>query len=311
MTFPEDLSPEAKHLLRTARGGDRAQRSEVSASVQRFRQSRAEHRQPQRYGFFVSRNTRRATPWAIVAAILSGTLGAYATVGQSLGLPVPGWWPEFTAWAPVDTATAPKLQSRGPQGRTKPEAQTATLGSVGHTATPNAVNAPPVFDETAPDAEHEAAPHEPVAAPLPALVDGLPGNHASSSTPVGGKVPSRATTTRAPLPDETRAERAPDAVPPETPSVATSGPLAREVQVITAARDALNAGNYPLAKRHLDAHGLEFPKGSLSEERQALSAICECRTGGGSDAAHRYVSRRPETPLTRRVAKECGLKTER
>lgn len=77
--------------------------------------------------------------------------------------------------------------------------------------------------------------------------------------------------------------------------------------MLTAARDALNSNECPTALRHLSTHRLEFPKGVLSEERQALTAICECRTGAGFSSAQKFVAQRAESPLTRRVTKECKL----
>src|SRR5690606_30558476 len=110
MTSSEDLSREAKHLLRQAKGADRATRSEVAASVQRFRSFRSTQARQ-------LRAPRRATPWAVFIAVLSGTLGAYAMVGQSLDLPIPDWWPEFAPMPARNDATAERsIKARQVEG---------------------------------------------------------------------------------------------------------------------------------------------------------------------------------------------------
>lgn len=300
MTSSEDLSPEAKHLLRRAKGADRATRSEVTGSVQRFQKShtpgvRERARSP--HGFH-SRG-RRATPWAVFAAILSGTLGAYATVGQSLGLPVPGWWMEFTALpAQVDTATN-RFPTKGTQdsennGPSRPNPQQSEPSAAPTLA--------PAIDgvSTNPPAiavvEADAQPGYPGV--------GRPSNIAQASTLRASKAsnakPQQVNSVEKPAADDTESAT----VGPEPISASA---LSQEVQSITAARDALATGNYAAAERYLAEHKAQFPKGALSAERQALSMICQCRSGRGTAAAAAYVGRRPTTPLTRRVATECGL----
>lgn len=301
MTSSEDLSPEAKHLLARARGADRATRSEITGSVQRFQKSStpgARERGRAPLGF--RSPGRRATPWAVFAAILSGTLGAYATVGQSLGLPVPGWWMEFTALpTQVDTAT-----NRFP-------AKSAQGSDNGGTPHVNALGGPAMTDAPVPNA---ALSIDAVSTGAPPIATLEPGAQPDSTDVMNPTRVARTTATRSskaptdkPQPVTTPAESAQGEAHSGEPEPISASALSREVQSITAARDALAAGNYVAAERHLDEHRAQFPRGALSAERQALSMICQCRSGRGTAAAAAYVGRRPTTPLARRVATECGL----
>lgn len=300
MTSSDDLSPEAKHLLRQAKGADGAKRSEVNASVQRFRSYRAIERAPQ-----LRATPRRATPWAVFIAVLSGTLGAYATVGQSLGLPVPDWWPEFALMPAPSDATAERATGGQPTA-VGVTASAAPPSDVPGSTEPSAASLVPgssVSDDLGQSPEPAAAPTPNVTA-APSNLEGERWARAKALTSTRGVTAPTAT----PKPRTTV-----DAVWPSQNDGAnvslspTVGPLAREVQSITAARDALNAGNYALAQRHLTDHQQAFPSGALAEERRALSAICQCRQGQGTRAAEAYVARRPNSPLGRRVATECSL----
>lgn len=291
MTSTEDLSPEARQLLRQAKGADRATRSEVTSSVQRFRHANA-YRPAWRQSRTV-RSSRRATSWAVFVAILSGTLGAYATVGQSLGLPLPGWWPEFALLPAASDATAEQVRQanlrsekahvgEGRRGDMSRAAATSPSTNSAAFTSPTGAEISPVKSSAAEPAPSPRTTTQPSMALRAASTQSSPSNTTpravSASTPDVSRNPS-----------------------------ATAGPLAQEVQTITAARDALNAGNCALAAHHLDTHRLQFPQGALSEERHALSAICQCRRGQGTTAAAVYVARRPNSPLARRVATECAL----
>lgn len=333
MTSSDDLSPEAKHLLRAARGGDRATPGQIQDAVATFRAARRDAVRGRHRSLAPSRGVRRSTPWAVLVAILSGSLGAYATVGQSFGLPLPGWWPDFATWSQLDTAAPlpnPGRESardtragmREPAARA-PRASAAPV-PLAELAVPELPTIDPVEPvEPAEPAERvgavETRPNAPVGLPaLGAERAGVAGvdTHSARATPSPG-VRLSAKDRRIGLPpDAAEAEHAPgrnlatSPVPPTSAAGAldgTNGRLALEVETLTRARDALNAGDCAAARPHLDRHRLEFPRGALSEERQALTAICECRTGAGSAAAELYVSRRAESPLTRRVAKECGF----
>lgn len=312
MTSSEDLSREAKLLLRQARGGDRTTRAEVSDSVERFRRINAPRVELQalRSG---RPSASRATPWAVLAAILSGTLGAYATVGQSLGLPVPEWFPHVEALPLLNDATAtvnpgtPPLpqrrddrlgRSQVSNGRASDEGVTretsAAAQELGRVAESAHADVPTVL--------HSAPESTPVPAPQVAVTTPARTNSRGLDTTLGHGKPSSAAAVSGDGPTHDAPEAASSAATP-------AGTLALEVQTITAARDALAAGNCAAAIRHLDAHRLQFPRGALSEERQALSAICECRQGRGTASAEAYVGRRSGSPLARRVATECALET--
>jgi hypothetical protein len=296
MTSSEDLSAEAKHLLRQAKGADRATRSEVASSVHRFRSTLAQRPAWQR-GFRPA-PARRATPWAVLVAVLSGTLAAYATVGQSLGLPLPGWWPELATLPVVTDTTAERSPGAAHANDARSPAVVSGAASVSGAATGGSGAAsvgmfepPPVVAAGDVVSSRTGANSTPAVAGRGRIQSS---SHASAPRVSQAEAPPRATEPGAAI------------VSPLSPSV-TPGPLAQEVQTITAARDALNAGDCALAARHLDVHRLQFPKGALSEERQALSAICQCRRGASTAAAAAYVSRRPNSPLARRVASECDL----
>lgn len=299
MTSYEDLSPEAKHLLRKARGADHAAREEVTGSIQRFERSSVGrtvrvHQTPRR----IARGpAQRSTPWAVLVAILSGALGAYATVGQSVGLPVPRWWSDLSFDSFRDDATAAPEAGPGPQ--------------VGGRST-----------------QHRDGTHSPVAeqgetlreVPMPAVTSSIPPEVATAATghveQLGALPHSEASAKLATSPNG-RAISSPraalGAVPlgaaPPGPSASGSGdsPLAREIETIGTARDALQSGDYALALRQLESHRVAFPNGALAAERQALAAICQCRTGAGTAAAIAFVSGGITGPLKRRVAKECEL----
>jgi hypothetical protein len=309
MTIFDDLSPEAKHLLRAAKGGDEATSDDVAASISRYRQSRtagtSRHGESFTYG-----RPRRLTPWALVAAAVTATVGAYATVGTSLGLPLPEWWPEFTAWsgdttsaersegarkpnpakptpprdpafepvaaAPADTKVAVAMVTDGEASTSHVSPEASAVWDASSSPSDPAPTIPPVRDPTALERPERPAPHK----VLPSSSHAKPDATASVAA-----TPNAALTNHA-----------------NPPSA-----LTREVQTLTAARDALNANDCSAALRHLNTHRVEFPKGVLSEERRALTAICECRTGVGSTSAQAFVAQRPESPLTRRVTKECNL----
>lgn len=269
MTILDDLSPEAKHLLRAAKGGDDATSDDVDASISRYRQGRSAPTSLKSESL-IYHNPRRVMPWALVAAAFTATVGAYATVGSSLGLPLPEWWPELTAWS-GDTTSAERSEGN-PSSNPNPPKST-----------------PPRDNAFAPAVAHTVR-EEP--APL---------GDATATPPVEQRAPrttSLASTTPALI--QPRTTTAP--VEPSSESA-----LTREVQMLTAARDALNTNDCATALRHLSVHRLAFPKGVLSEERQALTVICECRTGAGKASAQTFVAQRAESPLTRRVARECDL----
>lgn len=321
MTSSDDLSPEAKHLLRAARGADRATPGQIEDAVRTFRATRRDAARSRTHATVFARGVRRSTPWAVLAAILSGTLGAYATVGQSLGLPLPGWWPDFATWSQIDTAVPPSTAGYAAPRESRAGSGEHTVRSL-HSfepGVPPSEHAAPSGSEAEPLGARLSAPVGPLAldaeSPAVALVTKASGSDSAQPTfnPTA-KLPatSKHLETSIDTPAPARAGRT-SVVPSVTPTnearalEGSIGPLALEVETLTHARDALNAGDCPAARHHLDRHRLEFPRGVLSEERQALSAICECRTGAGSAAAELYVSRRAESPLTRRVAKECGI----
>jgi hypothetical protein len=289
MTPSEDLSPEARNLLRTAKNCDRASPNEVSRSVERFLQYRA-HSGRARQNTWFPFTKQRVAPWAVVAGIFSATLGAYATVGQSFGLPVPRWWSENATWTSLDTTTSepPNVTHIGLN-------DSSGTGARGGAQRSKAAEELRVNDT-------ELVPRAATATLVTPNVVALD----VSSTPATEVQRPVATAPEPPSPAaKPSVERVSVAATPQARTKGSS--LTREIQSITAARDALDAGNCALAVRHLDDHRATFPQGALREERQALTAICQCRTGADTTAAQSYLGARADSPLTRRVAKECGI----
>jgi hypothetical protein len=86
--------------------------------------------------------------------------------------------------------------------------------------------------------------------------------------------------------------------------------LAREVAMIEGARAGLERGDDVRALQILDAHGREFPAGTLREEQLALRARALCALGRideGRRDVLRLAARAPESPHLKRSRAACGL----
>lgn len=91
-----------------------------------------------------------------------------------------------------------------------------------------------------------------------------------------------------------------------TPHVA-GGFAAEELELIAAARTALGERRFDAARQHAEQHAQRFPRGTFSEEREAILALCECRGQRSSERGQRFVHERPGSLLAERVRRDCGL----
>lgn len=109
------------------------------------------------------------------------------------------------------------------------------------------------------------------------------------------------------LPREPSAQLARESARP-SPSAQPSANLDAELQVITAAKAALDRGQPRHAEALLDEHLARFPNGVLSAERDGLRVLLACGNAATEDArakAERYASRYPGSPLLDRIQRAC------
>lgn len=247
----------------------------------------------------------RALKWSLLAAIMTGSLGAFANWG--------------TVVSGVEQVTE-RVQSLVAQVMGEP-----TLPRVTKTSRRGS-------SERAPTPVNEAAQtsreFEPALADQSPATDVTPIPHNVTSatvggTPVGsgasGTATSGAATNGAAAVNGRSSTVSPPAVqsPPSLPSAAASSPprgqrtptgfSEQEVNLIAAARSALATGNYPQVRRLLDEHSASFAGGALSEERETLRALLACRETGNAELARRYVARNPQSLFASRLIRECGL----
>jgi hypothetical protein len=63
----------------------------------------------------------------------------------------------------------------------------------------------------------------------------------------------------------------------------------------------------------LDEHARRFPRGALSEEREAAKVMALCAEGRASDArasASAFVAANPRSPFAAQVRRSCAAKNE-
>lgn len=83
--------------------------------------------------------------------------------------------------------------------------------------------------------------------------------------------------------------------------------LGAEVMLLSAASDALAAGEVERALTLLRSHGKRFPSGHLREERAGLVAIAECtrRSDDAQALARSFLRSHPRSLLAARVRRAC------
>jgi hypothetical protein len=84
--------------------------------------------------------------------------------------------------------------------------------------------------------------------------------------------------------------------------------LAAELTLIRRAAQALREGRNLDARDALAQHGRSFPRGKLALERRGLDVLVQCASTPGAaarEAAERFLTRAPDSPLARRVREDC------
>lgn len=166
--------------------------------------------------------------------------------------------------------------------------------------------------------EHEAG--EPTQASADA------GVHASEPAPLPVAAPPRAAT---PMPTAPRVEPAavrepivtapsePEPTPrprprarPRTTSPEPTASLGRERALIEQVHAALAEGDTASARARLDEHARDYAEGVFVQEREALAAIVECKSGAlerGRELADEFLRAHPHAVLAARVRRTCKL----
>jgi hypothetical protein len=84
--------------------------------------------------------------------------------------------------------------------------------------------------------------------------------------------------------------------------------LAEESALLATARSSLASGDPKAALRALGDHATRFPRGVLSAERRALTAMALCADGRVAEglATFPLPDEASDTPLSRRVRSACA-----
>lgn len=249
---------------------------------------------------------RRMLKWSLLAAIMTGSVGAFANWGPEL--------PVLGAMAEQVKATLGTLVANvvGTQKTARPTNHTAVDGpTLDGLAQVNGIAQADV-------AAAPSAPPPPVleASLISSTTAGNPGVRAPSSATLSplrynGQSGGVGAADSAQLAQQGGgANLSPTVSPTLVEPTAAKGPSAfseAEVNLIAAARSALASGNYPQTRRLLDEHRATFARGALSEERETLRALVACRESGDTSLAQRYLARRPQSLFAARLIRECGL----
>lgn len=128
--------------------------------------------------------------------------------------------------------------------------------------------------------------------------DPAPAPDTSTAAPVAGSVPiAREVETSAPTPP------APPPAPAPSRSARFDDRLDREVALLDAAHAALADDAPDAALAWVDVHAREFPRGALSDAREAarIDALClQDRADAAEEAARQLLAQRPTSPVTQR-----------
>jgi hypothetical protein len=81
------------------------------------------------------------------------------------------------------------------------------------------------------------------------------------------------------------------------------------MKLIRGADAALRAGRASEALSLLAQHQAEHPRAALAHEREGLRAIANCQLGAArsTQAAERFLSRAPRSPLAPRLRSACRI----
>jgi hypothetical protein len=152
-----------------------------------------------------------------------------------------------------------------------------------------------------------ALPEMPMSVPSPRL----PPDHGEARTPAPPRALHKARAKPDPIRDvpadpASRMVVPSAAVPSDPPELGDS--LAEEVALLREARTALDEGDAPGALHLLDAHASRFPRGTLYEERLVTRVTALCllgRVDGARVAAEELERARPRSPHLTRVRASC------
>ena len=135
----------------------------------------------------------------------------------------------------------------------------------------------------------------------------LPAPEALVATPEVAPAETSTKAARA-LPRAPRGEVAADKPGPAN-AAPTPADLEAEMRLIRGADAALRSGRAADALPLLAKHQAEHPRASLAHEREGLRAIAQCQLGaaGSSDAALRFITRSPRSPLAARLRSACRI----
>ncbi|MFO0739431.1 MAG: hypothetical protein U0270_26270 [Labilithrix sp.] len=98
------------------------------------------------------------------------------------------------------------------------------------------------------------------------------------------------------------------AAAPARPAPAPRDTVAEEAALLRAATGALAHGDPATALARIDEHASRFPRGALSEEREAARVLALCAAGRATEsraAATRFVSANPRSPFVAQVRRAC------
>jgi len=173
--------------------------------------------------------------------------------------------------------------------------------------------APAPAPAVAPEANAPTEPAAPVSAERPARapVRATPRAVARpqhATTPTRTEPPAAVLEDSPPSPDAV--EDVHDAVQPrEAPVVVATDTLAAELELVRAARAALEGGHASRALSLLDAHESRYPRGTLAQERLATRARALCALGRVDEAratARALARVAPDSPHLARLATTCA-----
>jgi hypothetical protein len=158
-------------------------------------------------------------------------------------------------------------------------------------------SAPSVAIAPAPSASVNVAPVAPNDVPKPPVARAS----ANSASPAVKSAPAESAASTASFEAVHVAPPSPSVVAEDVPSVET---LRAEARLVGQAREALRAGNAPLAFRQLDEARRQFPNGVVRQEREALVVEALVRLGRKDEAtraARRFIREFPGSPFVARV----------
>jgi hypothetical protein len=152
---------------------------------------------------------------------------------------------------------------------------------------------PPVAAKAATSSSASTVSVPPVASAAALVLDG--------QTPAaGGPVPAPAASSSA---------QSTSPVSPANGSTMGARNFERELQLLRAAWQSLDAGSPARALTLLDRYAAEFPHGTLKSEGQAARVLALCAAGRVASAAQardQFLKTQPGSPLAERVRTSCG-----